>query len=151
MLYVIIGILLLGTDIATKLFATQYLKPVGALPLWEGVFHLTYVENRGAAFGLMQGGRVFFIVISLVIIVAIFYFAKKYKNSSRCLNCSLMLIVAGAIGNFLDRIFRGFVVDFFDFCLIDFPVFNMADIFLCVGAGLLIIFIIFFEGKNNED
>lgn len=151
MLYVIIGILLLGTDIATKLLAIEYLKPIGTFPIWEGVFHLTYVENRGAAFGMMQGGRVFFILISLIIIGAMFYFAKRYKNRSKLLDWGLTLITAGALGNLLDRIFRGFVVDFFDFCLIDYPVFNMADIFVCLGVGLLAIYVIFFEGKNNED
>ncbi len=151
MLYIIMGIILLGADIATKLFAIEYLRPIDTYPVWEGVFHLTYVENRGAAFGMLEGGRVFFIVVSIVIIAAILYFAKKYKNRSRCLDFGLTLITAGALGNLLDRIFRGFVVDFLDFCIIDYPVFNMADIFVCVGAGLLAVFIIFFEGKRHED
>ncbi len=151
MLYIVIGILMLGVDIVTKLLAIEYLKPVSTLPIWEGVFHLTYVENRGAAFGMLQGARVFFIAITLIIIVAIFFFAKKYRNYSRCLDWSLTLVSAGAVGNLIDRIFRGFVVDFFDFCIIDYPVFNMADVFVCAGAGLLAIFIIFFEGKNDEN
>ncbi len=150
-MYLLTAILLLGVDIATKLGAIKYLKPIDTLPFWEGVFHLTYVENRGAAFGMMQGGRIFFILISIIILGAIFYFAKRYKNQSRCLDFGLVLLSAGAIGNLIDRVFRGFVVDFLDFCLIDYPVFNMADIFVCVGAGLLAVFIIFFEGKNNED
>ncbi len=151
MLYVMIGIILLGADIVTKLLAIEHLKPIDTCPLWEGVFHLTYVENRGAAFGMLQGGRVFFIVVSIVIITAILYFARKYKNQSKCLDFGLTLITAGAAGNLIDRVFRGFVVDFFDFCLIDYPVFNMADVFVCIGAGLLMIFIIFFEGKHHED
>ncbi len=151
MLYILVGILLLGTDALTKLAAIEHLKPVDTIALWRGVFHLTYVENRGAAFGMMQGGRIFFIVISFIIIAAIFVFAKKYANTSRTLRWGLTLVTAGAIGNLADRIFRGYVVDFLDFCLIDFPVFNFADIFVCIGAGLLVIYIIFIEGKNNED
>ncbi len=151
MFFILLGIVMLGVDVAAKLAAVEYLKPLNSLALWEGVFHLTYVENRGAAFGMLQGARVFFIIITLVVIAAIIFFAGKNKNKSKCLNWSLTLLVSGAVGNLLDRIFRGFVVDFFDFCLIDFPVFNMADIFVCIGAGLLALYIIFFEGKNNEN
>ncbi len=150
-MYLILAVLMLGTDILTKLSAIKYLKTVDTYPLWEGVFHLTYVENRGAAFGMMQGARIFFIVATLIIIGAIFIFARKSKSNSKCLKLSLSLITAGAVGNLIDRIFRGYVVDFFDFCLIDYPVFNFADICVCIGAALLVIFVIFIEGRNNED
>ncbi|MBR5155818.1 MAG: signal peptidase II [Clostridia bacterium] len=145
----LLGICIVLADAATKLLAIRYLMPVDTLPLWEGIFHLTYVENRGAAFGMMQGGRVFFIVISILIIGAMLYVAKRYKNRSRFLDHGIVFITAGAIGNMIDRIFRGFVVDFLDFCLIDYPVFNVADIFVCIGAGLVAIFIIFFEDKKD--
>ncbi len=151
MLYLFLGICIVAVDAVTKLLAIRRLALIDTLPLWEGVFHLTYVENRGAAFGMMQGGRVFFVVISLIIIAAMFYMVRRYKNRSKLLDYGVVFIASGAVGNMIDRIFRGFVVDFFDFCLIDYPVFNVADIFVCIGAGMLAIYIIFFEGKNNEN
>ncbi len=149
MLYLILGICIVLADAVTKLLAVRWLMPIRTMPLWEGVFRLTYVENRGAAFGMLQGGRVFFVVASVLIISAMLWLAKKYKNRSKALNCGVTFIIAGAVGNIIDRVFRGFVVDFLDFCLIDYPVFNVADIFVCVGAGLLAIFIIFFENKKD--
>ncbi len=151
MLYLFLGICIVAVDAVTKLLAIRHLALIDTLPLWEGVFHLTYVENRGAAFGMMQGGRVFFVVISLIIIAAMFYMVRRYKNRSKLLDYGVVFIASGAVGNMIDRIFRGFVVDFFDFCLIDYPVFNVADIFVCIGAVMLAIYIIFFEGKNNEN
>ncbi len=150
-MYLLTGILLLAADILSKLAAVKYLKPIDTFALWDGVFHLTYVENRGAAFGMLQGGRIFFILVTLLVFGAVLYFAKKYKIQSKWQSWGLTLISAGAAGNLIDRVLRGFVVDFLDFCLIDYPVFNLADIFVCTGAGLICIYIIFIEGKSNED
>lgn len=150
MLYGVIFVAILVLDGLTKLWAASALEPMLRLPLWEGVFHLTYVENRGAAFGIFQDGRVFFIIITIAILVIIGIAAKRFKNRSRLLNIGLAFVSAGAVGNLIDRIFRGFVVDFFDFCLINFPVFNVADIFVCIGAVLVAVFIIFFEEENKS-
>lgn len=153
MLYFVIFAAILLLDVATKLWAVSALQPVSGIPILEGVFHLTYVENRGAAFGLFQDGRMFFIVITIVLLSLIIFGLKKFEVRSKTLSTGLVFVSAGAVGNLIDRIFRGFVVDFFDFCLIDFPVFNVADVFVCVGAGLVIMFIIFFEGdaKGKKD
>lgn len=153
MLYFVIFAAILLLDVVTKLWAVSALQHVSGIPILEGVFHLTYVENRGAAFGLFQDGRMFFIVITALLLALIIFGLKKFEARSRILSTGLTFVSAGAVGNLIDRIFRGFVVDFFDFCLIDFPVFNVADIFVCVGAGLVIIFIIFFEedAKGKKD
>ncbi len=151
MLYFLTFAAILVIDIASKLLMIEWLKPNFSVPIWENVFHLTYVENRGAAFGIFQGGTAFFIVFTVVILALIAYAIKKYGRESNLLSFSLVFIAGGAVGNLIDRIFRGFVVDFFDFCLINFPVFNIADIFVCVGAALMIVFVVFFDGKEKKD
>ena len=133
MVYLIIGAAIVALDMLTKLWAVTSLKPIFEIQLWKNVFHLTYVENKGAAFGILQNSRIFFIVATVLVLCVIFYIFRRFKNRSRLLNIGLTFVSAGAIGNLIDRIFRGFVVDFFDFCLISFPVFNVADIFVCVG------------------
>lgn len=134
---------LIACDQLTKWFAATSLPLRGEIQLIQGVFELSYVENRGAAFGILQGARWFFIPITITVIAAIiFYFVKLPKNA-RLLRLALILICAGAIGNFIDRAFNGYVVDFLYFSLIDFPVFNFADICVVVGAVLFGIIMIF--------
>lgn len=151
MLYFLTFAAILAIDIASKLLAVDRLKPLFSVPLWENVFHLTYVENRGAAFGIFQGGTAFFVVFTIVVLALIAWLIKKYGRESKLLSLSLVFVAGGAVGNLIDRILRGFVVDFFDFCLINFPVFNVADIFVCMGAAMLIVFVMFFDGKEKKD
>lgn len=150
MIYFVVGVVILIADLLTKIWAQARLQELGTIPLIEGVFHLTYVENRGAAFGMFQNQRVFFVLITLVFAAAIVYVIFKYKNRPAVLDLGLSFMAAGALGNMIDRIWRGFVVDMFDFRLINYPVFNVADIFVCVGAMLLAIFFIFFDGKEKK-
>ena len=150
MIYVILALFILGADIATKILAKTYLSGAPSIPLIDDVFHLTYVENRGAAFGILQDGRIFFIIIAVVMAVVIIGVLRKYKNRSAMLNLGLSFLCAGALGNTIDRVMQGYVVDFFDFRLINFPVFNIADIFVCLGAALLAMFFVFFEDKNRK-
>ncbi len=148
MIYVVIGLAILVLDILTKIWAKAELSKIATFPVIQNVFHLTYVENRGAAFGVLQNGRWFFILVALVAAVVVLYVVFKYKNKPAVLNLGITFLAAGALGNTADRILRGFVVDLFDFRLINFPVFNVADIFVCLGAGLLAIFFVFMDGKN---
>ena len=147
MVYFVLCIGIIVLDFLVKLWAKTDLSQIGSIPVWEGVFHLTYVENRGAAFGIMQNKVWFFVIVALVAIPVIVYVFRKYQNRSQTLNMGLCFILAGAVGNMIDRITLGFVVDFLDFRIIDFPVFNIADIFVCVGAGLIAVFVIFIEEK----
>ncbi len=151
MIYFLIGMAMLVLDFVTKRWALGVLKEVGSIPVLDGIFHLTYVENRGAAFGLFQNSQVIFVIVSIIALGGIFFVAKIYKNRSRILNFGLAFLAAGALGNMIDRLFYGFVVDFFDFCLINFPVFNVADICVCVAAGLLVVFVAFIEEKVKDD
>ena len=133
----VIGVIAL--DQLTKLWVLDALLPIGTYRLWDGVLHFTYVENRGAAFGMLANHRWVFMVISTVAIIAMFLYVAIAKPKGKLELVSLSFIIGGGIGNMIDRIFRGFVVDFIDVTCIDFFVFNVADSFVCVGAGLLIL------------
>lgn len=129
----------IGLDQLSKFLAVKLLAPVESVPLWEGVLHLTYVENRGAAFGMLADHRWVFMSISSVAIIAIALYLYSGRNTSKLYTAALMMIVSGGIGNMIDRIALGYVIDFIDFALIDFAVFNIADSIVCIGAGLLIL------------
>lgn len=139
-------------DQITKWLAVINLKGEGSFPLWEGVFHLTYVENTGSAFGMLKDHRWVFMLVSTVLIVGLLiFFVYFYKSISTGMRWSCSLIIAGGIGNMIDRVLVGYVVDFFDFTLIDFAVFNVADSFVCIGAGLFILCFILDMIKDEKN
>lgn len=137
--------LLIFLDQLTKHFAVVYLKDKEPIKIIEGVFELNYLENRGAAFGLLQNQKFFFIFIAVIILMVIFYVMIKTPNQKQYikLHAALVLIAGGAIGNMIDRIRFDYVVDFFYFSLINFPVFNVADIYVTISAVYLIILLLF--------
>ena len=114
---VILMIFLIVIDQITKYFAVLNLKGVSSWVLWDGVFELHYLENRGAAFGILQDQKMIFILIAVVVLAVIFYvlFKAPYQKMYSKLHISLILIAAGAIGNLIDRVRLGYVVDFFLF------------------------------------
>ncbi len=143
----IISFVLIIIDQLTKNFAVAHLKNQEPIVLWDGVFELRYLENRGAAFGILQNQRTFFLILTAMLLVVIaFIYLKRIPNESRFrwLDIIAILFFAGAIGNFIDRFIQDYVVDFFYFCLIDFPIFNVADIYVTVAAVLLIILGLFY-------
>ncbi|NCC15488.1 MAG: signal peptidase II [Clostridia bacterium] len=148
----IAAVILIGLDQATKYLALVNLKPIGSMVLANGFLDLTFVENRGVAFGMFSGQRWFILLLTGVItVVLLYYFAKLPKtNEYKFVRMSMVLIFAGAIGNMIDRIFRGYVVDFFEFAFIDFPVFNVADIYVVIGVFVLA-FLILFVIKDPEE
>ena len=117
----------------------------------KGVFELLYSENRGAAFGILQGKQWFFFLVAAAVVIAVLVFVAKLPSGNRYLPLyiSMVLLLSGAVGNLIDRAVRGFVVDFFYFSLIDFPIFNVADCYVVCAAGLLILLIGFFY-KEDE-
>ena len=125
-------------DQISKFIAATYLTKVDTVPIIKDVLHLTYVENRGAAFGILKNHRWIFITISAlaIIVITVILFKGAVENRLQCF--SLALIVSGGIGNMIDRLLLGYVVDFIDFRLINFAVFNLADSIVCIGAGILI-------------
>ena len=143
MLYIIISIILVIIDQITKLATVKYLMPVKSLTLIDGILSLTYVENRGAAFGVMQNARWFFIIFTLAVIVAAFIYTFVSKQRDKTFLISVALICSGGMGNLIDRIFRGYVVDMIEVTFINYPVFNFADICVVCGAILLCIYVLF--------
>ena len=133
---VAIGILL---DQLTKWLAVRFLEPIDTCPLLKDVLHLTYAENRGAAFGMLKDHRWVFISLSTVTIIALILYLFLYREKNALYGVALSMIVSGGIGNMIDRTALGYVVDFIDFRLINFAVFNGADSFVCVGAGILVL------------
>lgn len=144
-------LVLILADQLTKYLAVLYLKDRSALVLWEGVFELSYLENRGAAFGILQGRKVFFLIATAIFLMVLVWFFHRLPASRRFLPLQMIsvLIGAGAVGNMIDRIWHNYVVDFFYFSLIDFPIFNVADIYVTVSCALLIIFILFYYKEED--
>lgn len=141
-IWFILMALIVFVDQLTKYLTVFYLKPVDTIPLIQDVLHLTYVENRGAAFGMLSENRWVFMTVSIVaiLLLVVYLIWKKPKDKWVCL--SLSFIIGGGIGNMIDRVALGYVVDMIDFRLIHFAVFNVADSFVCVGAGILMVWLI---------
>jgi len=129
----------------TKHMAIMHLKENRAFVILDNIFELSYLENTGAAFGSLKGRTVFFLIFAPVISVVLFILALKYYGSKRMrpLSVCFLFIIAGALGNFIDRLRYSYVVDFIYFKLIDFPVFNVADIYITCSCIVLILLIIF--------
>lgn len=144
------SILLVALDQLTKYWARVYLQPVGEKPFLPGLISFLYTENRGAAFGLMQGGRWFFIPLTLVVLIAIlvYYFWLPREKIYWALRIPLIFVFAGAVGNMIDRALNGYVVDFLSFDFIKFPIFNVADICLVCGT-LSMAFVMLFVIKDK--
>lgn len=153
-LYIIAALLMIALDQVVKYWAFTSLQAQHTILLIENVFHLTYVENRGAAFSLFAqfDSRWIFVVLAIVITIAILIALSKNWIQTSLGRWSLVLVIAGALGNAIDRVVHGFVVDLFDFRLINFPVFNVADIFICVGGALFVIYFMFqHKDKTPEE
>jgi signal peptidase II len=139
-LLVSLGVIII--DQATKWLCVAFLKEAESVPLIRGFLHLTYVENRGAAFGSFSEHRWVFMIFSVVAIVAVTTYLLRFSENNRLLRCSLALIISGGVGNMFDRVGLGYVVDFIDFHAIWQYIFNIADCFVCIGAGLMVLYCI---------
>ena len=133
-----VAIVALIVDQVTKYIAASHFMEIGdTIPLWEGVFHLTYAENTGGAFSFFEGGAVWLRWISLLVSLALIVYGLIDKLSV-VEQLAYGFVLAGAFGNGVDRFIFGYVVDFFDFRLINFPIFNVADICINIGIAFLI-------------
>ena len=128
-------------DQLTKAIVLRTMVPGESIPLLQNFFHLTYVLNPGAAFGILSNQRVFLLVTGVVLIAATIYFYPLLKKADGFLRFGTAAILSGAVANLIDRAQTGYVVDFLDFRV--WPVFNVADIAIVVGMGLMIYAIIF--------
>ena len=144
-------VILVGLDQWTKGLAVKHLMNQPPFVIWDGVFELLYSENRGAAFGMMQGKQFFFFLIALVVLAAVVYLLWKMPVTERYMPMAvcLMMVSAGAVGNMIDRIGQGYVVDLLYCKLINFPIFNVADCYVTISAFLLIL-LVFFYYREEE-
>ena len=150
-MYELVIILLIGIDQLIKNWALNVLRYKGAISVIENVFNLTYVENRGAAFGLFQNNQIIFIVVALIASIVGLYALHSKKINSKICKTSIMLIIAGSLGNLIDRIRLDFVVDYFDFVFIWNYVFNLADCFIVVGTILLCLYVLIKSDKTEKE
>ncbi len=132
----------IGLDRWTKHWAREVLAPVGRIELWDGVFRLTYAENRGAAFSMLTGQQWFLIAVTGAVLVFILWALVRHWIPRGLARWAAYCVIAGAVGNLIDRVMQGYVIDMFDFCLINFAIFNVADVFVCVGGGLFALWLI---------
>ena len=136
MVYLLLALAVVIMDQLTKLYVVKHFVVGESVPVLENVFHWTYILNPGAAFGMLEGSRWFFVIIALGVMAGIWYMRKDIAAYGPWCTYGASLFAGGAIGNLIDRIRQGLVIDFFDFRI--WPVFNVADIAICVGVGCII-------------
>ncbi len=151
--WVLVSGLLALADQYTKRLATAHLKGQPPIVLIQGVFEFLYSENYGAAFGILQGRQVFFFLVAVIVLVAAavsMWELPGFTNPRyHLLRLCICMITAGAVGNMTDRITQGYVVDFLYFKLIDFPIFNVADICVTCAAALLMVLVLFYYTEDE--
>lgn len=153
MLYFILAVfslLIVCADQITKYLTVAHIPLGDIIPVWDGVFHFTYLRNTGMAFSLLEGGRWFFLVLTIAaLVLMVLAVVKKWVVHPTGL-WALAAIAGGAVGNLIDRIRFGYVVDMIEVEFMDFAVFNVADSFVVCGAVLLVIYEIFFDKQKKE-
>lgn len=150
MLYYIIALITIALDQLTKWAVVNYMELYETIPIKEGWLHITSSRNRGAAFGILQDKRVLFIIITIIVVIFVIYYIKKIHKKHKLYALSLALILGGSIGNLIDRIRLGEVIDFIDVRIINFAIFNVADSAVVVGTTLLIILMFFSKEDLDE-
>ena len=145
--------LLVALDQITKFIVRTSFALYESHPLIKNVFHLTYIQNTGIAWGMFKNGRTIFLILTILVLLICACFYAKIPESKRFtpIRVCLVILVSGAIGNMIDRMSLHYVVDFFDFRLIHFPVFNVADIYVVVSMIVLILLCAFFYHDHEID
>lgn len=154
MIYIVLILILVGADQLSKYLIDSYMLEGETLPIINDFFHLTYVKNRGIAFGMFQGKLDIISIATIIAIVAIAYYLYKERNKlSMIEKMGFIYILAGAIGNMIDRAFRGFVVDMVDFRGVWSYVFNLADVWINIGVIFVLLdqLILRKKRENEED
>ena len=147
LLYYLIIVLITGLDQMVKGIIIKSVDLFEKIPVIPGIFDITHIRNDGAAYNLFSQVPMLLIVMPAVVMIAgLVYMGYAHKRNNPILMIAISMVIGGGLGNLVDRITKGYVVDFFDIHII--PVFNVADIFICVGCGLLFIYLIFIDGKK---
>lgn len=148
-LWSLFAVAIIILDQLTKFLVVKYIDATQVITFIPKVIEFVYVKNNGAAFNILSGRIGLLSIISLVFAIGVVWFMIVKKPQNKIFTTSMLLLFAGAVGNVIDRIFRGFVVDFIKTSFINFPVFNIADISITCGAALLIIYLLFFDNKKE--
>lgn len=148
---IIISIILLCIDQISKLLVVNLLTKTDSITIIKNFFYLTYINNDGAAFSILVGKRILLILIAVLVIVMLIRYIKKNNIQNKLELVSISLIIGGSLGNLMDRVIRGYVIDFLDFKIFNynFPIFNLADTFIVIGVFLLLLKEI--RKENNLD
>lgn len=148
---IIISIILLCIDQISKLLIVNLLTKTDSITIIKNFFYLTYINNDGAAFSILVGKRILLILIAVLVIVMLIRYIKKNNIQNKLELVSISLIIGGSLGNLIDRVVRGYVIDFLDFKIFNynFPIFNLADTFIVIGVFLLLLKEI--RKENNLD
>lgn len=138
---IITSIILLCIDQISKLLVVNLLTKTDSITIIKNFFYLTYINNDGAAFSILVGKRIFLILIAVLVIVMLIRYIKKNNIQNKLELVSISLIIGGSLGNLMDRVIRGYVIDFLDFKIFNynFPIFNLADTFIVIGVFLLLL------------
>ena len=150
-IFIFMSIFLITIDQFTKYFAQNILAKYETIPIISSILHFTYVKNYGAAFGIFENNKFFLLLPPCIIFICTFFLIIFIKQMNRIKLYSIILIFSGGVGNFIDRIFTGYVIDYIDFRLIQFPVFNFADICICIGTFIILVYTIFFESTPIKE
>ncbi|CAI8798732.1 MULTISPECIES: lipoprotein signal peptidase LspA [Bacillus] len=152
MIYYLIALFVITIDQVSKWLIVKNMELGTSIPIIDNVLYITSHRNRGAAWGILENKMWFFYIITVVFVGFIVFYMKKYAKTDKLLGISLGLILGGAIGNFIDRVFRQEVVDFIHVYIFsyNYPVFNIADSALCIGVVLIIIQTLL-EGKKMKE
>lgn len=149
LIWAAVTVLVVILDWVTKKAVSGSMALYESFPVIKNVFNITYVKNTGASFGMLSGARWFFVALTVFLIATIIFYIIENKITSKLFMLSASFVIGGGIGNLIDRVMTGAVVDFFDFCLINFAIFNVADCFVVVGVILMAIYFITDEVKAN--
>ena len=147
---IILSVLVLIIDQISKLIVVKSLDQNSSIEVIKSFFYLTRTNNTGAAFSILLGKRILLIIITVLVLIYVFYYLKKNKVTNKLVMLSYSLIIGGSLGNLIDRVIYGYVIDFLSFKIgtYNFPIFNLADTSLTIGVILLII--INWKGKEND-
>lgn len=151
-LYYLIAVIVIAIDQLTKWIIVKQMDLYEQIQVIENFFYITSHRNKGAAWGILQNQMLFFYIITVIVVIGVIYYMEKYAKGNILLSISLSFILGGAIGNFIDRLFRQEVVDFLDFIIFgyDYPIFNVADSALVIGVVLVFISTIMDEKKKGK-
>ena len=148
MYFLLVALLVIIFDQLTKYYVVSNFYLGESVPVIENIFHWTYILNPGAAFGMFEGSRWFFVVIAIGVLVGIWYMKDEINEGGWMMQYGAAFFGGGAIGNLIDRARSGLVIDFFDFRI--WPVFNVADIAICVGVAMILWKVLQMEFLTNE-